>query len=228
MDTRVTKGTRAIMDTRRARRAITTKKDTKAITVNTVDTRNLIMTAEVIMGNIIRVKRERKGTSMANRGAIRRGTQQRERMKFTNSMSIRSTKTFTTNTMTRVTMPNMAGTITNTAPRREDTIRAAITSPDITMTTTARKDITRRDITLTNTRATKGPVATNHITDTIRTMARREVMMTIKNGATATDMVDMAIIVKLSHFLLSYGPLVDCMLCLLCLSWRSRLHKWCS
>ena len=224
----MTKGTRAIMDTRRARKAITTRKVTRVITVNTVDTRNLIMTAEVIMGNIIRAKRERKGTSMAKKGALRRDTQQRERMKFTNSMNIRNTKTFTTNTMMRDTMANMADTITNTAPRRVDTIRAAITSPDITMTTTVRKDITRRGITLTNTRVTKVPVATSHITDTIRIMARKEVMRTIKIGATVTDMVGMAVVVKLSHFLLSYGPLVDCVLCLLCLSWGSRLHKWCS
>lgn len=226
MGTRVTKVTRDIMDMRRARKAITTRQGIMAITVTMVDTRNLIMMAEDIMGNTIRVKRERKGTNMANTGNIRRGTQQRERMKFTNSMSIRSTKTSTTNTMMRVTTANMADTIMNTAPRREGTIRAAITSPDITMTTTVRKDITRRDITLTNTRATKVPVATIHITDTIRTMARREVMMTIKNGATAMDMVGMVIIAKLSHFLLSYGLLFDCMLCLLCLSWGSQSHKW--
>jgi len=224
--TRVTKGPRAIMDMRRARKAITTRPDTVAITVNMVDTRNLITTAEVIMGIIIRVKRDRKGTNMANTEALRRGTQQREVMKFTNSMNIRSTKTSTTKTTMRVTIANMAGTITNTAPRREDTIKAAITSPDITMTTTVRKDITTRDITLTNTRVTKVPVVTSHITDTIRTMARREVMMTTKIGATAMDMVGMAIIVKLSHFLLSYGLLVDCMLCLFCLTWGSRSHKW--
>jgi hypothetical protein len=147
-------------------------------------------------------------------------------MKFTSSMSIRSTKISTMNTMMKVTMQNMAGTIMNTGPRREDTIKAAITSPDITMTTTVRRDIMIRDTTLTNTRDTKVPVATNHITDTIRTMARREVMMTIKNGVTAMGMVGMAIIVKLSHFLLSYGPLFDCTLCLLCLSWGSQSHKW--
>jgi len=226
MGTRVTKGTRAIMDTRRARKAITTRLGTVAITVKMVDTRNLIMTAEAIMGNIIRVKRERKGTNMANTGVLRRGTQQRERMRFTNLMSIRSTMTSTTNTKMRVTMPNMADTIMNTAPRREDTIKAAITSPDITMTTMVRKDITRRDITLTNIRATRVPVATSHITDTIRTMARREVMMTIKNGASAMDMVGMVIIVKLSHFLLSFGLLFDCILCLFCLSGGSRSHKW--
>jgi hypothetical protein len=225
MGTRVTKGTRAIMDTRRAIKAIMTRLDTKAITVNMVDTRNLIMTEEVIMGNTIRVKRGRKGTSMANTGALRRDTQQRERTRFTNSTSTRSIKTSTTNTMMRDTMANMADTIMNMAPRREDTIRAAITSPDIRMTTTVRKDITRRDITLTNTRATKVRVATIPITDTIRTIARREVMMTIRNGATAMDMVGMVIIVKLSHFLLSYGLLFNCMLCLLCLSGGSRSHK---
>jgi hypothetical protein len=213
------------MDTRRARKDITTRQDTMAITVNMVDTRNLIMTAEVITENIIRVKRVRKGTSMANKGVIRRGIQQRERMKFTNWMSIRSTKTSTMKTMMRVTMANMADTIMNTAPRKEDTIRAAITSPDTMMIITVRKAITRRDITLTNTKATKVPVATSHITVIIRTMARREVMMTTKIGATAMDMVGMAIIVKLSQFLLSYGLLFDCMLCLLCLSWGSRNRR---
>lgn len=226
MGTRVTKGTRVIMDTRRARKAITTRQGTVAITMKMVDTRNLIMTVEVIMGNIIRVKRERKVTSMANTGALRRGIQQRERTKFTNSMSIRNTKTSTTKTTMRVTIANTEDTIMNTAPRREDTIRAAITSRDITMATTVRKDITRRDITLTNTRATKVPVVTRNITDTIRIMVRREDMMTTKIGATAMDMVGMGIIVKLSHFLLSFGLLVDCMLCLLCLSWGPHSHKW--
>ena len=224
MDTRMTKGTRATMDTRRARKAIMTKRGTTAITVNTADTRNLIMKVEDIMVNIIRVKRERKGTSMANTESLRRGTQPRERMKFTNSTSTRSTKISTTNTMMKVTMGNMAVTIMNTAQRREDTIRAAITSRDITMTTTVRKGTTRRDTTLTNTRATKVPVATRSIMDTMRTMVKREDMMTTKNGATAMDMV--GIMVKLSHFLPSYGLLVDCMLCLLCLSWGTLSHKW--
>jgi hypothetical protein len=223
MDTRMIKGTRATMGMRRERKAIIIKRDTMDITANMVDIRNLIMMVEVIMVNTIRVKKERKGTNMANTGSTRRATQQKERTKFTNSMNTRSTKISTTNTMMRVTIANMADTTMNTAQRREDTIRAAITSRDITMTITVRRGITTRDTTLTNTRATKVLVATRNTMDTMRTMARREVMMTTKNGATAMGTV--GITVKLSHFLPSFGPLVNCTLWLLWLSWGTPSHK---
>lgn len=181
MEKKGTKATKAIITTRRAKRAIMIKNTTKGNTTTTVDTRKIITTKMATTMNTIEETKEKKATNTKRKDTTTKDILPRAITKYTNLMNSRKIRSSSMKRVIPATKRSMADSTKSMATRKEDITRKDIITEGITSMSMVKRDITRKEATIKNIKVIKKPPVTTSITIIITITPRKEGMSTTRN-----------------------------------------------